>query len=205
MRFHTLLLSLGSGLILVLLLLLAGGMAPDSLARDRLDPEVRWTRFWKVHRDTVQTPLPVLPSLLRSGVPLEMLFPAGLPLSEMARQLADSLDSAGAEVLATRDLGTGQASFYAHEFAGRRTASGERFNPEALTAAHRTLPMGTRVRVTNLRNGQSVIVRITDRGPFKKGRIIDLSLAAARVIGMVRSGIAPVKLEIVQTRTAARR
>src|SRR5262245_32137955 len=76
------------------------------------------------------------------------------------------------------------ASYYGKELAGRRTASGERFNPSAMTAAHRTLPFGTRVRVTNTHNGRSVIVRINDRGPFVKGRSIDLSSGAARAIGM---------------------
>ena len=80
------------------------------------------------------------------------------------------------------------ASYYGKELAGRRTASGERFNPSAMTAAHRTLRFGTRVRVTNSRNGRSVVVRINDRGPFVKGRSIDLSSGAARAIGMGSSG-----------------
>src|SRR5438270_13680731 len=83
--------------------------------------------------------------------------------------------------------GTAQAevaTYYGQEFAGRRTASGEKFNPSGLTAAHRTLPFGTQVRVTNSRNGRSIIVRINDRGPFVKGRAIDLSSGAARAIGM---------------------
>ena len=80
------------------------------------------------------------------------------------------------------------ASYYGKELAGRRTASGERFNPGAMTAAHRTLRFGTRVRVTNARNGRSVVVRINDRGPFVKGRSIDLSSGAARAIGMGSSG-----------------
>jgi rare lipoprotein A len=92
-------------------------------------------------------------------------------------------------------LGEGMASFYGAELAGNRTANGERFNPAALTAAHRTLPMGTRLRVTNKSNGKSVIVRINDRGPFAKGRIIDVSRAAAEKISMVRSGTARVTLE----------
>jgi rare lipoprotein A len=95
-------------------------------------------------------------------------------------------------------IGEGVASYYGHELAGNRTASGERFNPQALTAAHRSLPMGTRLRVTNQANGRSVVVRINDRGPFARGRIIDVSLAAARQIAMVRSGTARVKLEIVR-------
>ena len=78
---------------------------------------------------------------------------------------------------------TGMASYYKH---GKRTANGERFNPHGYTAAHRTLPFGTRVLVTNLKNGKSVIVRINDRGPFTKGRVIDLSLGAAKVVGLTR-------------------
>jgi peptidoglycan lytic transglycosylase len=95
-------------------------------------------------------------------------------------------------------IGEGMASYYGHELAGNRTASGERFNPQALTAAHRSLPMGTRIRVTNQANGRSVVVRVNDRGPFARGRIIDVSLAAAREIAMVRTGTARVSLEIVR-------
>jgi rare lipoprotein A len=89
---------------------------------------------------------------------------------------------------------TGMASYYADKYQGRPTASGERFDMNDLTAAHKTLPFGTRVRVTNLDNGKSVTVRINDRGPFVKGRVIDLSLAAAKRLDMVKAGVAPVKL-----------
>lgn len=92
----------------------------------------------------------------------------------------------------------GLASWYGSEYAGNRTASGEIFNPHKLTAAHKTLPFSTIVRVTNLENGKSVVVRINDRGPFIPGRIIDLSHAAAGRIDMVRQGIVRVKLEIIQ-------
>jgi rare lipoprotein A len=88
----------------------------------------------------------------------------------------------------------GIASYYWQE---QKTASGERFDKYALTAAHRTLPFGTRVRVTNRNNGKSVIVRINDRGPFKPGRVIDLSLAAAGAIGMRSLGLAPVAVEVL--------
>jgi rare lipoprotein A len=90
---------------------------------------------------------------------------------------------------------TGLASWYGREFHGKLTASGEVFNQEKFTAAHRTLPWGSRVKVTNLTNGKSVEVRINDRGPFSKGRIIDVSRAAARVLGLVTSGIASVRVE----------
>jgi rare lipoprotein A len=88
----------------------------------------------------------------------------------------------------------GMASFYGYR---SKTANGEMMNPSAMTAAHKTLPFGTRVRVTNTRTGKSVIVRINDRGPFIKGRIIDVSTGAAKVLGMVGSGVAPVTVDIV--------
>jgi len=89
---------------------------------------------------------------------------------------------------------SGMASYY---WQGQQTASGARFNPSAMTAAHRTLPFGTKVRVTNKRNGRSVIVTINDRGPFIRGRVIDLSSGAAGVIDMKGAGVAPVSLEVV--------
>jgi len=89
---------------------------------------------------------------------------------------------------------SGMASYYGSE-SGSQTASGARFNPNAMTAAHRTLPFGTKVRVTNKNNGRSVIVTINDRGPFIRGRIIDLSTAAAGVIGMKGAGVARVTVE----------
>ncbi|MEM9488132.1 MAG: septal ring lytic transglycosylase RlpA family protein [Myxococcota bacterium] len=92
----------------------------------------------------------------------------------------------------------GQAAWYGGKFHGRKTASGEIFNKNKLTAAHRRLPCGTIVRVTNLRNKRSVTVRITDRGPFNKKRIIDMSEAAARRLGMIKSGVAPVKVEVLR-------
>ncbi len=93
---------------------------------------------------------------------------------------------------------SGVASFYGEKWNGRRTANGEIFNTYELTAAHKTLPFGTKVKVTNESNGKSVIVRINDRGPFVKGRIIDLSTAAFSTIGDVESGITKVKLEILK-------
>ena len=92
---------------------------------------------------------------------------------------------------------TGMASYYAREFDGRTTANGERFDIRDLTAAHPTLPFNTRVRVTNLSNSLSVVVRINDRGPFTKRRIIDLSYAAAEKIGLIGPGTAKVEIEVV--------
>ena len=88
-------------------------------------------------------------------------------------------------------------SLYGASFAGRKTASGEVFDPEALTMAHRTLPFGTRVRVTNVENGRSVEVVVNDRGPFVAGRIADLSHAAARRLGMVADGVVDALIEIL--------
>lgn len=92
---------------------------------------------------------------------------------------------------------TGKASFYADRLHNRKTASGERYNAREITAAHRTLPFGTKVRVTNVHNGKSVVVRINDRGPFMRGRVIDLSRAAFTQIGNLASGLMTVRLEVL--------
>lgn len=88
----------------------------------------------------------------------------------------------------------GLASWYGERFHGRRTASGEPFDMSDLTAAHKTLPFGTRVRVRNVNNGREVVVRINDRGPFSAKRVIDLSHAAASALGMLRSGVVNVQV-----------
>ncbi len=88
----------------------------------------------------------------------------------------------------------GRASYYADKFSGRKTASGARFNQHKRTAAHRTLPFGTKLKVTNLDNGKTVRVRVNDRGPFVEGRMIDLSKKAARKLGMVKQGVANVEI-----------
>ena len=98
---------------------------------------------------------------------------------------------------ATKMAQSGVASYYGPGFHGRRTANGETFNMHAMTAAHRTLPFGTQVKVTNLANGKSTIVRVNDRGPYAHGRIIDLSVAAAKHIGSTNSGTARVTLEVL--------
>ena len=89
----------------------------------------------------------------------------------------------------------GLASFYTE---GQQTASGERFDPHELTAAHPSLPFGTRLQVTNVSTGKSVVVRVNDRGPFVKGRVVDVSYSAAQALGMVNSGVANVKVDVVR-------
>ena len=109
---------------------------------------------------------------------------------------APAPDAAGAPL--TRAIEGGLASYYGAELAGNATASGERFDPSDLTAAHRTLPFGTRVEVTNPRTGASVVVRVNDRGPFHDARVIDLSHEAARQIGIARAGTGRVELAVVE-------
>lgn len=92
-----------------------------------------------------------------------------------------------------------RASWYGGEFANRRTASGERFDPRKLTAAHRTLPLGTRLRVTNLHNGRSTLVTVNDRGPYVGQRGLDLSYGAAQALDMVRRGVARVRIEPIDS------
>ncbi len=92
----------------------------------------------------------------------------------------------------------GRISYYGREFASKTTASGEPFDPEALTMAHRSLPFGSLVRVKSLRNGRTVVVRVNDRGPYEKGRIADLSRAAARKLGMLRHGVVRGRIELLR-------
>ncbi len=92
----------------------------------------------------------------------------------------------------------GIASYYADDFQGKLTSNGETFNMNDLTAAHRTFPFGTKIRVTNLDNNLSVIVRVNDRGPFKEGRMIDLSRGAAKEINLIQTGTARVRLEVLE-------
>ncbi|HEY9552629.1 septal ring lytic transglycosylase RlpA family protein [Allosphingosinicella sp.] len=146
---------------------------------------------------------------LMSSVPVKADTPHGLPEIEAATatpvdptatpvaepELAPIVEEAGPEY---QHLADGEASYYGAELAGNRTASGEIFDPRQLTAAHRTLPMGTKLRVTNKSNGKSVIVRINDRGPFVKKRIVDISRAAAEKISMVRAGRALVSLDLLR-------
>jgi len=115
---------------------------------------------------------------------------ASAPKSEPHRQMESYRPSGFSQA--------GQASYYSDKLQGRSTASGEPYNKNAMTAAHRKLAFGTMVRVTNKANGQSVVVRINDRGPFVKGRIIDLSRAAFSSIGNTSAGVLDVTVEVVQ-------
>lgn len=103
---------------------------------------------------------------------------------------------AGDKVEALKTI-TGPASWYGSKFHGRTTANGERYNMHGMTAAHKTLPFGTKVRVTNQNTGRAVTVRINDRGPFVSNRVIDLSRGAAQAVGMISQGVAPVKIEVL--------
>ncbi|NBW05437.1 MAG: septal ring lytic transglycosylase RlpA family protein, partial [Alphaproteobacteria bacterium] len=114
-------------------------------------------------------------------------------------KIGDPYNIAGIWYYPERDLTydeTGIGSWYGDEFAGRLTANGEIFDPAKVTAAHKTLPMPSVVRVTNLDNGKSLVVRVNDRGPFVSGRIIDLSREAARLIGYKKAGIARVRVQV---------
>jgi rare lipoprotein A len=115
---------------------------------------------------------------------------------ESSADLAEPAIPAGATPLATE---IGRASWYGPPYHNRRGSNGEIYNMHAMTAAHRTLPLGAIVRVTNLKTGHSVLVRITDRGPFISGRVLDLSLAAAHKVDVYQPGIAEVKVEVMQT------
>ncbi|WP_271078207.1 septal ring lytic transglycosylase RlpA family protein [Aurantiacibacter sp. MUD61] len=142
---------------------------------------------------------PSAPSFVRNEEPaLEAVFaPFDEPVEPELVDGAVDITTIVPAAPAATSLGDGVASYYGRRFHGRPTASGERFDMNAYTAAHRTLPFGSRVRVTNPRNGQSVIVRINDRGPFVGGRTIDLSRAAASEIGMISRGHARVELELL--------
>ncbi|MXO50696.1 septal ring lytic transglycosylase RlpA family protein [Erythrobacter gaetbuli] len=129
-------------------------------------------------------------------------FAAYAPLPEAPAPGPEVVDLATIEPVveaepAGTSLGSGVASYYGKRFHGRRTASGERFDMNSYTAAHRTLPFGSRVSVTNPRTGKSVVVRINDRGPFHGGRTIDLSRAAAEEIGIVNRGHGEVELALL--------
>ncbi|MDK2761100.1 MAG: septal ring lytic transglycosylase RlpA family protein [Sphingopyxis sp.] len=129
-----------------------------------------------------------------------MLMPILLTVSAAAQEVevAENPIAQIVDGIDETEIDGGMASYYGNELAGNRTASGERFDPGQMTAAHRSLPFGSMVRVTNMSTGDSVVVRINDRGPFSRGRVIDVSQAAAREIGMHRSGTARVTLAVLE-------
>ena len=120
------------------------------------------------------------------------LFLSGLA-AVASSTVATAEPGSAASYTKTTSLQSGKASWYGPGFHGRRTANGERFNTNAYTAAHKTLPFGTKVKVTHAKTGKSVVVRINDRGPYAHGRVIDLSRASARAIGI--SGVADITLD----------
>lgn len=135
--------------------------------------------------DAADAAITATPALPQGATPF--VAPVAVPVSPAAAAPVDSAE----------DIGSGNASWYGRQFAGRPTASGERFNPAQMTAAHRTLPFGSKVRVTSQRTGQSIVVRINDRGPFHGNRLIDLSEAAAEAIGIKASGQGRVTLSLI--------
>ncbi|MBN2170148.1 MAG: septal ring lytic transglycosylase RlpA family protein [Candidatus Krumholzibacteriota bacterium] len=141
-----------------------------------------------MHSVRIATTLTVLAALLLAGCTARTPVPRAAPDRAAPRPAPRP----------TGETQTGIASYYAHKYHGRRTASGEIFDMHALTAAHRSLPFGTRVRVTNLANGRSLVLRINDRGPFVRGRIIDVSLRAARDLGFFVQGTTRVRLEVLR-------
>lgn len=124
-------------------------------------------------------------------IAIAMLSPLIYSLSPIRSPLSSILNA--------QDIQSGNASFYSLKFTGRKTASGERLHHDSLTCAHRTYPFGTQLKVTNPANGRSVIVKVTDRGPYVRGRIIDLSVRAAKELGIIAQGIAPVVVELWDT------
>ena len=144
-------------------------------------------------------------SLLAASVVVWAQTPAATPAAAAAPAVAPPPPAAPAAAApaapvapaATGDVTTGKAAWYGKKFNGRKTASGERFNAAALTAASNTLPFGTLVRVTNVKNKKSVTVRINDRGPKQPDRIIDVTRAAAAKLGMLKSGLAEVEIKVV--------
>jgi len=139
-----------------------------------------------------QTAAPAPSAPAAAPAPAVAPAPVAAPAAAPAAKAAGSVES-------------GKIAWYGRKFTGRRTASGEVFDPDALTMAHRTLPFGTKVKVTNLKNKKSVTVRVNDRGPTQADRVGDVSLAAANKLGMVRSGVVEAELEVVAAAPAKKR
>jgi rare lipoprotein A len=154
------------------------------------------------HPKQAHVELPPPPAVAgKTAQPEATVPPAGENSSkaDAGTELAEPVVPAATKVLVSE---TGLASWYGPPYHNRRGSNGEVYNMNAMTAAHRTFPLGSIVRVTNPKTGHSALVRITDRGPFIRGRILDLSLAAARKVDVVQPGVAEVKVELLQTPTA---
>jgi len=135
-------------------------------------------------------------SILRAAVAAAVLA-LSVPAAMAQTAAPASAPSTAPAAKPAATVESGKLAWYGRKFAGRRTASGEAFNPDALTMAHKTLPFGTKVKVTNVKNKKSTTLRVNDRGPTQADRVGDVSLAAARQLGMVRSGVIDAELEIV--------
>ncbi len=122
---------------------------------------------------------------------------AGTPAVPAVTAVPATGTTPAADATAPSGVETGKLAWYGRKFAGRRTASGEHFNPNALTMAHKTLPFGTHVKVTNSKNKKSVTLRVNDRGPMQGDRVGDVSLAAAQRLGMIRAGVIDAELQVV--------
>jgi len=176
-RRKTLVRTAGGVAVLMLVALLLGGMAED---------DARALPFTHA-RDAARDTIVAAAAVVREALP-PALSPA--PPESFPYRVVEQ-------------LALGEASYYARQLEGRRTANGETYRHDGLTAAHRTLPFGTLLRVTNVKNGLSVIVRVNDRGPFHARRVLDLSEAAAREVGLFRRGRGKVKVELVARLDAA--
>jgi rare lipoprotein A len=136
-------------------------------------------------------------ALLLAIAPAVQSQPASAPAAAAPATASTPAPAAAPAAATSADVSEGKIAYYGRKFAGRKTASGERFNPGAMTMAHKTLPFGTMVRVTNLKTNKSVVVRVNDRGPTTPDRIGDVSAAAASKLRMLRSGVVEAKLEVV--------
>jgi rare lipoprotein A len=169
---------------------------PVFISKDERPQQIVATAIAQVGNEIVAPELSIAIPVER---PKQSSIPTRLPVSTPAISKIDSpaatVNPVLDKIVATQ---IGQASWYGNE-GGNRTANGERYNPNGMTAAHRTLPFGTMVKVTNLKTGKSVVVRINDRGPFRSRRIVDLSAGAAEVIGLKSHGVGDVRMDILST------
>jgi len=145
------------------------------------------------------------PSIVRSVLVVAIFLLGASGAIVQPAATASAAASAPPATASTAASETGKIAWYGRKFAGRKTASGEAFNPEALTMAHKTLPFGTRVKVTNPKNGKSVTVRVNDRGPTQADRVGDVSYAAARKLGMLKPGVIEAELTVVGSAPAKKR